>query len=130
MGYDDVIIHVGNFGPYQRRILLVLFLPAIACGFHKMGGIFLTAKADFRCLLLYENSENATYQSPPKIKNLTHLWNEETGTWPQCERHNADLLNSDHTTGDNLTSTIANVKCDSFVYDKTHYTQTVTTEVS
>lgn len=131
MGYDSVILCVGKFGWYQRRMLLVFTLPAIAAAYHTMGGVFLMATADFRCLLPHESKENATYQSPPNITNLTYHWNEETNTWPQCERHDSDSVHPHHSdSGENLTLNMPTVKCDSFVYDKTYYTQTVTTEVS
>lgn len=130
MSYDNVIANVGNFGRHQRRVLPVLLLPAIACAFHKMGGTFLAAKADFRCLLPNENPENATYQLAPDTENLTHLWNGTTKMWPQCEIPNQDISDPNHTMEENTTSMFSTVKCDWFVYDKTYYTQTVTTEVS
>lgn len=33
---------------YQKRIYLLLCLPAILCAFHKLGNVFLVAKADHR----------------------------------------------------------------------------------
>lgn len=127
MGYDEIILLVGNFGRYQRRVFAVLLLPAIACAFHEMGGVFLGAKPDFRCLLHHEHRENATYQlSSDDTINLTSTWNEETKKWPRCEAYNTKLTNAHYASEVNLTS----VKCNYFVYDKTFYTQTATTEVS
>lgn len=48
MAYDDVILRMGEFGRYQRRVYLLLCLPAISCAFHKLAGVFLGAKMDSR----------------------------------------------------------------------------------
>lgn len=127
MGYDDVLPHVGTFGRYQCRIFAILLLTTVATALHKIGGVFLGIEVDFRCLLPYESLETADFHLPPNITNLTYLWNEETGKWPQCELHYPNFGDAHNTTGGNLTSTI---KCDSFVYDETSGIQSITTEVS
>lgn len=48
MAYDDVILRMGEFGRYQRRVYLLLCLPAISCAFHKLAGVFLGAKMNSR----------------------------------------------------------------------------------
>lgn len=67
MTYDEVIPLLGDFGRYghnlsnyhnlpqfltffryQKRIYFLLCLPAILCAFHKLGNVFLVAKADYR----------------------------------------------------------------------------------
>jgi len=83
MGYDDVITHLGEFGPYQKRIYYLLCLPAIVCAFHKLAGVFLLAKPDFRCELPYENG-SATYELP------THLWNLSFPGGERCAYYDVD----------------------------------------
>lgn len=51
MAYDDILLYLGEFGPYQRRIYLLLCLPAIVCALHKLGGVFLMAKAENRLVI-------------------------------------------------------------------------------
>ena len=58
--YDDILQKIGQFGPYQRRIYFLLFLPTIFCAMHKLGWTFIGAKVDHRCRLPTENL-NATY---------------------------------------------------------------------
>ncbi|XP_012259249.2 organic cation transporter protein-like [Athalia rosae] len=130
MGYDDVIQHMGDFGRYQRRIYFLLCLPAISCAFHKMGGVFLTAKTDFRCALPNEITTNSTFLLPPEISNLSYPWNYETNTWSQCERFDRDFKDSNSFTADkNLSLAVPpTVTCYSFVYDKSTYALTATTE--
>nr|CAD7588641.1 unnamed protein product [Timema genevievae] len=48
MGYDDVLLHLGEFGRYQKRIYFLLCLPTISCAFHKLAGVFLQAKVNHR----------------------------------------------------------------------------------
>ncbi|XP_046616201.1 uncharacterized protein LOC124303246 [Neodiprion virginianus] len=117
MGYDNVISHLGEFGPYQRKIFVVIFLPMISCAFHLMGGTFLAGRPDFRCLTPEENPYNATYTS-----NTTQpVWDNETEAWTSCERYDLShqVLNN--------TPTPPLVKCDSFVYDESQYGFTVST---
>ncbi|XP_015589763.1 organic cation transporter protein isoform X2 [Cephus cinctus] len=121
MAYDDVILHMGEFGRYQRRIYLLLCLPAISCAFHKLAGVFLGAKMDSRCLLPYENPENVTFLLPPEIINISYPWDEKMNGWSQCERWKDA----------NLTDMIVGrepVQCETYVYDRRSYKSTTTSE--
>lgn len=51
MNYDDVLIHLGKFGSYQKRNYVLLCLPIILCAFHKLAGVFLFGIPDHRCEL-------------------------------------------------------------------------------
>lgn len=51
MAYDDVILRMGEFGHYQRRVYLLLCLPLISCAFHKLAGVFLGAKMNMRYVI-------------------------------------------------------------------------------
>lgn len=88
MAYDDVILRMGEFGRYQRRVYLLLCLPAISCAFHKLAGVFLGAKMDSR------------YSSNKRDDNYTVNYEEFTvktvrfpclqvftSTWVRGERH-------------------------------------------
>ncbi|XP_043653157.1 organic cation transporter protein [Drosophila teissieri] len=119
MGYDDVITHLGEFGPYQKRIYYLLCLPAIVCAFHKLAGVFLLAKPDFRCALPYENG--STYELSP------HLWNL---SYPQDDRcsyydvdYTAEYLNGSIPRSSNETKT-----CSRYVYDRSKYLNSAVTE--
>lgn len=72
MAYDDVILRMGEFGRYQRRIYLLLCLPAIICAFHKMGGVFLAADFGTRCLLPVENLGNVTFKLDEAYLNVSY----------------------------------------------------------
>ncbi|EDW43466.1 organic cation transporter protein [Drosophila sechellia] len=119
MGYDDVITHLGEFGPYQKRIYYLLCLPAIVCAFHKLAGVFLLAKPDFRCALPYENG--STYELSP------HLWNISYPPNERCSYYDVDYteeyLNGSIPRSSNETKT-----CSSYVYDRSKYLNSAVTE--
>jgi MFS transporter, OCT family, solute carrier family 22 (organic cation transporter), member 4/5 len=48
MAFDELLVHLGEFGRYQKRIYLLLCLPAISCALHKLAWVFLAAKAKHR----------------------------------------------------------------------------------
>ena len=57
---DEIITHLGDFGPYQRRTYFLLFLPTIFSAMHKMSWAFLGNSPDHRCKLPDE-TEDANY---------------------------------------------------------------------
>lgn len=128
MAIDDVILVAGDFGRYQRRIYFLLCLPLFTCGFHTMVGVFLAAKPDFRCLLPHENAENATYQLSPSLTNASFPWDLESEDWSECERYDVNLTDQVSDLDGNFSFTTSTVKCEAFVYDKTTYQLTTTTE--
>jgi OCT family organic cation transporter-like MFS transporter 4/5 len=48
MAYEDILPYLGEFGRYQKRIYLLLCLPAILCALHKLAGVFLQANVNHR----------------------------------------------------------------------------------
>lgn len=130
MSYDDVIVLTGGFGKYQRRLCSWLFLPSVFSAFHSMVGVFLTASPDFRCLLPFEDSHNATYELPESIMNLFYPYDNLSGSWSQCERYDFNYTDQYPDAAGNLSLTNSTVTCDSYVYDKTTYELSTTTEVS
>ncbi len=60
--FDDVLDEVGQFGPYQRKVYFLLFLPTIFSAMHKLAWVFLGAKVPHRCRIENE-PENSTYGS-------------------------------------------------------------------
>ncbi|KAL2740338.1 organic cation transporter protein [Vespula squamosa] len=138
MAYDDVILRMGEFGRYQRRVYLLLCLPAISCAFHKLAGVFLGAKMDVRCLLPHENIENATYYLPQDVMNASYPWDYELKGWSQCLRRDP-ILDGNSQGHDNwpvqtpigsreLANTEGIKPCEEYVYDRRKYKSTTTSE--
>ncbi|XP_050466688.1 organic cation transporter protein [Cataglyphis hispanica] len=131
MAYDDVILHMGEFGRYQRRVYLLLCLPAISCAFHKLAGVFLGAKVNSRCLLPHEYAENATFHLSQDILNASYPWDNEFGDWSQCLSRNVigavngtivEKAISDEARGGGIS------RCKQYVYDTSVYKSTTTSE--
>ncbi|XP_043521030.1 organic cation transporter protein-like isoform X2 [Frieseomelitta varia] len=132
MAYDDVILRMGEFGRYQRRIYLLLCLPAISCAFHKIAGVFLSAKMNARCLLPHENPENATYFLPPHILNASYLGDSKYQELLQCYQLDfPNVVNETHSQKSfipNSFNTQGYKPCETFVYDRSKYKSTTTSE--
>ncbi|XP_017084198.1 organic cation transporter protein [Drosophila eugracilis] len=119
MGYDDVITHLGEFGPYQKRIYYLLCLPAIVCAFHKLAGVFLLAKPDFRCALPYENG--SSYELSP------HLWNLSYPQDERCAYYDVEYT-EEYLNGSLARTTNATKSCSRYVYDRSKYLNSAVTE--
>ncbi|XP_026672740.1 organic cation transporter protein-like [Ceratina calcarata] len=132
MAYDDVILRMGEFGRYQRRIYFLLCLPAISCAFHKIAGVFLSAEMDARCLLPDEDPENATFYLPPHVMNASFPWDHGQEKLSLCHRWNVpinDTMNRHVDTSQAFTVDAQRlVPCETYVYDRSKYKSTTISE--
>ncbi|PNF24518.1 Organic cation transporter protein [Cryptotermes secundus] len=122
MAYDDILPYLGEFGRYQKRIYLLLCLPAILCALHKLAGVFLQANIKHRCQLPYEY-DNATYNLPEI--NMTIPWDSKANSWSSCTRLDANF------TPEYFNSSITankSVKCEKWIYDTSVYKSSAVTE--
>ncbi|XP_032679463.1 organic cation transporter protein [Odontomachus brunneus] len=131
MAYDDVILRMGEFGRYQRRVYLLLCLPAISCAFHKLAGVFLGAKMDSRCLLLHEHAANATFFLSQDVLNASYPWDYELQGWSQCLSR--DVIGAPRPNDTIVDEAIGAEeegisRCKQYVYDRSIYKSTTTSE--
>ncbi|XP_034238416.1 organic cation transporter protein [Thrips palmi] len=117
MTYDDLVNQLGEFGRYQKRIYILLCLPAISCAFHKLAWVFLGPKADHRCQLPFE-SPNATYRLAPDIWNMSIPWDYKFGNFSSCERFDATFSDEYFQNGQLPTEKVA---CSNWIYDHSKY---------
>lgn len=117
MAFDDVFPYLGEFGRYQKRIYFLVCLPAISCGFHKLAGVFLLAKPDFRCKLPFELS-NATYNLPGNILNMSYPIDSFSKTWSSCQYLDANYTDNYFANGIPAQKSI---DCNAYVYDDSKY---------
>lgn len=117
MAYEDLFNYIGDFGRYQKRIYFLLCLTAIPCGFHKLAGVFLMARPDYRCQLPYELN-NATYALSDDTLRMTYPFDRLTNRYSTCERLNANF--SDEYFKHNV-SERSTVACDSYIYDDSKF---------
>ena len=104
--FDDILIKLGQFGRYQRRVYFLLFIPTIFSAMHKLSWVFLGATPLHRCQLPFEEN-NATTYDIWEMKNW--IPTNKDDEYDQCERY---VDPSDHTT---------KVPCESWVYDKSTF---------
>ena len=72
--FDDILTDLGEFGRYQKRTYLLLFLPTIFSAMQKQSWVFLGAKAAHRCKLP-EESHNASFYNPDINLTARIPWN-------------------------------------------------------
>lgn len=60
MKFDDILHELGEFGFYQKRLYLLLCIPAISVGCYMMGNIILLYTPDHRCKI--PGLENDTWE--------------------------------------------------------------------
>lgn len=124
MGYDDVFPYLGEFGRYQRRIYLLVCLPAMSCAFHKLAGVFLLAKPDFRCQLPFELA-NATYKLSDAMTNLSYPFDELTKKRSTCQLFDSNYTDEYYSAGVPAQNTL---HCDRYIYDDSRYESSTVTE--
>lgn len=153
MGYDEVLVPLGDFGKYQRLIFFLLCLTAISCAFHKMSRTFIFAKPNFRCQLPFEHQANGTHLNDSKANDFelpAHLWrlaypadtaDPNIGRYEACSYFNIEdkyyqLLgssvlaynNSNSLLHQNITLSNETVPCNGYIYDRSKITNSAVTE--
>ncbi|ALC47004.1 Orct2 [Drosophila busckii] len=121
MGYDEVITKLGDFGPYQKIIYLLICLTSIPVAFHKLAGVFLLGKPDFRCELPFEarNSSSSHYELDPQLLSAAFAAHEP------CTYYNYDYSNE---TGFRRAENATAQTCSSYVYDQSKILNSAVTE--
>uniref|UniRef100_A0A1B6LD98 Major facilitator superfamily (MFS) profile domain-containing protein n=1 Tax=Graphocephala atropunctata TaxID=36148 RepID=A0A1B6LD98_9HEMI len=125
MAYDDILLHLGEFGPYQRRIYLLLCLPAIVCALHKLAGVFLQAKAEHRCLLPYELNNASYFSLTEQQTRLSYPWDYLAKGYSAC-----NMYDTNYTEEYFLNNVPANrtTRCERYVYNTEKYQSTTLME--
>ncbi|XP_019622928.1 PREDICTED: organic cation transporter protein-like [Branchiostoma belcheri] len=136
VNYDKALKYLGGFGPWQKRVYLLVCLPAIFNAFQTMGIVFIAAEPEFSCRQPDVNFTglNAT---DAEIRNITVPWERKDDEWKQsqCFRYSYNFSASDlQTTYQDFVDRypVANrtkIKCDQgYVYDRSQFENTVVTQ--
>ncbi|XP_052089051.1 organic cation transporter protein-like [Mytilus californianus] len=121
MKFDDILKHIGEFGYYQKRLYLLLCLPAISTGCYMMMLVFVMHAPDHRCQIPGLN--NDTYQ----VQNNEHASiinktippsHDEIHRYDRC--HYYQYRNN----------TRDMVKCSKWVYDINTFHETFTSKMN
>ncbi|XP_042867534.1 organic cation transporter protein-like [Penaeus japonicus] len=106
---------IGEFGPYQRRLFLLLSLPTIIVSMQKLAWVFLGAKLDHRCRMPWEE-ENATFPMDSTLRNLSIPWDADRKAPDQCAMWSNVSEDSTSRPNDSII-----MPCDAYVYDTSTY---------
>ncbi|KAI2645414.1 Solute carrier family 22 member 5 [Labeo rohita] len=130
--YDDNTAFLGDWGPFQRRVFVLLCLSIIPNGFTGLSTVFICDTPAHRCLI-------------PSALNITDEWrnasipldeNDENkdSRLSKCSRHRMDIVKNYSDRGllpwvDVNVSAIPQEGCmDGWEYDKGTYISTIVTE--
>ncbi|KAJ8314567.1 hypothetical protein KUTeg_006717, partial [Tegillarca granosa] len=123
MKFDDILIHLGEFGYYQIRLYLLLCIPAITTGCYMMGLVFYMAPPEHRCKLPMYPNDTYNIQSSyhgDLINTTIPLSSSDLHTYDQCHLYS----NHDNTSGRERSL----IECDQWVYDRTTFYETFTSK--
>lgn len=121
MAFDDILKSIGEFGPYQKRVYILVCLPSFVLSALLVIQVFILGTPEHRCKLPgYNNDtfENQSYQHTQLIQE----WIPRDGT-----KNKYDRCYIYHGNGTNSTEKI---KCTEWVYDKTVYKQTFASKLN
>lgn len=72
MKFDDIVIDIGEFGPYQIKVFLMVGLIGIPVGFNQMAQVFYASKVDHWCAV-EEWTSQLDNCGDPKVDRGTYL---------------------------------------------------------
>ncbi|EDW16686.1 organic cation transporter-like protein [Drosophila mojavensis] len=116
MGYDEVIVQLGDFGRYQKIIYVLICLTSIPVAFHKLAGVFLLAKPEFRCALPTD-VDGASYELPAQLQQLAYP-----------EKDSCAYYEVAYTNGSYHRLSNSSQSCTRYIYDQSKYLNSAVTE--
>ncbi|XP_067675131.1 organic cation transporter protein-like [Haliotis asinina] len=122
MKFDDILTHVGEFGPYQRRMYVLVCVPAIFAAIQAMVPLFLLDIPKHRCAISPNDTFHSQGESHDRLVNQSIPYVKEDGklTLSSCLLYKTPMNDS----GDsNDTET-----CSRWVYDTSDFQENVITE--
>ncbi|KAK3769800.1 hypothetical protein RRG08_046905 [Elysia crispata] len=139
MKFDDIIAHLGQFGPYQRRVYALICIPSIAIGMQTLSTVFTMAVPDHRCALPSWPGDTYDAQNSAHADAISSIIppGDDDEKWSSCSmRKWQDSLAVNSTLGAlyqlNETSVSSNQTegCGKWVYDKSIYKSTLISKLN
>ncbi|XP_069135003.1 organic cation transporter protein-like isoform X1 [Argopecten irradians] len=121
--FDEILGIIGEFGFYQKLIFLLLCLPHVMSAFHMVMSVFVLGIPDHRCAIPGYPNDTFAVQSPSHealINRLIPPSTDETLDYAKCELYDRTLDGDDNSTDLK--------ECSDWVYDKTVFINTFTSE--
>lgn len=147
MKFDDIITDIGEFGPYQIKVFLMVGLIGIPVGYNQMAQVFYASKSDHWCAV-QEWAEDYQRCGDPgnvgyyldcihAIRNASipySISKEGDIIYDQCHKYDLDYSSFNWTEGPSETSTdgeFPEVPCDEgWIYDRHENPRTIISDVS
>ena len=146
--FDAIISQLGEFGKYQRRMLLLVFCMSLPCSMHAFVQVFLAAYTDHWCTLSPNVQKNncskwtlPTATNCEEAKKEVFIPKTKSGSFEQCLRYNVSLgdfesygMYGDDKDGliatDSVNYTAGTIPCDhGWMYDHSEYESTIVQSV-
>ncbi|XP_046363834.2 organic cation transporter protein-like [Haliotis rufescens] len=122
MKFDDILIHVGEFGSYQRRMYVLVCIPAIFTAIQTMVPVFILDIPKHRCAISPNDTFNIQGESHARLVNASIPYVKEGGefTLSSCLLYKSPMNDS---AASNDTET-----CSRWVFDTSDFQTNVITE--
>lgn len=134
MKYDEIVSHLGDFGPYQRRIYFLLSLPIVCSAWALLVQVFLAGESDHWCAESdwrdspCPSAWNVTDAECEHVKRASSIPVQSDGTYKSCVKYNVTGMTFDLSDPDVKNETMP---CDEgWIYDKSLYKSTIIMDVS
>ncbi|KAK3776071.1 hypothetical protein RRG08_046738 [Elysia crispata] len=134
MKFDDILEkEAGEFGPYQKRIYVLVCLPAVVAAFLTLLPVFILATPDHRCRIPGLANDTFAVQSEwhQKLINDSIPWkkNEYDDKWEMssCHIYDNDYEKSQIAlNGSEGNKSATELECSEWVFDESEYITAVT----
>ncbi|XP_022286350.2 organic cation transporter protein-like [Crassostrea virginica] len=122
MKFDDVLLKLGEFGPYQKRLYFLLCIPAISVGCYMLNLVIILETPQHRCKIPGYHNDTYAIQSPSHLAlvNRTIPLNPKDKRQPYEKCHYYRYSNGSETAD--------RIKCTEWVYDRSIVLETFTTK--
>ncbi|XP_055520971.1 solute carrier family 22 member 13b [Leucoraja erinacea] len=123
--FGEILREVGEFGPFQKRLLLLLCLPYMFVGFHLLAQVFTGADVPHHCRADWIS--NVTAGLPAEDQLVLTIPRERDGSYQNCKMytpHPAEDLDWILLHGNQSTTACE----EGWVYDQSQYGSTIVTE--
>jgi len=87
MTFDDVLREIGEFGRYQKKVLLLICVPIVLCSSYKLLWVFQGEVPEYRCRVPEDDLSKTpdNYELPSYILNQSIPWDSEHDRWSRCK---------------------------------------------
>ncbi|KAK3098840.1 hypothetical protein FSP39_023568 [Pinctada imbricata] len=129
MKFDDILVKLGEFGFYQKRLYLLLCLPAISVGSFMMSLVLTMETPKHRCKIpgLYNDSYQIQGAWHQDLINMT-IPPPEHADLDDYSKCNIYVYPSNVTVGDHSRAVLT--PCTEWVYDRSVFKTTFTTKIN